>query len=125
MRRVEIKVGWTKHDLPRDQIAYAPFWDTYIHGQRQHVETIDVKVSCSLTDQQIAELVFVATNSPELLTGDAERVKAAILATGYRGREAHYSLSVGDTVTVAGDLYAVARSGWVQMPNVLQFEEGA
>lgn len=77
------------------------------------------------TVETLAEAVYEATNDPFAsnrhgLTGQVYR---AVRATGYDGRGAHYSLSVGDTVTVTGEGFpAIAveltRDGWAKLVRV-------
>lgn len=111
---IDVTIGWTMSDRAN---GYSSF-DGYQPGARQHTETITVDASSlDLTNpeavvHQIAEAAFVATNAP-FATGIAAQVAEAIAATGYHGREAgHYSLSVGDTVTVNEVTVACARFGW-------------
>jgi len=95
-----ITVGYTQGN--RDA-GYVPMIEGYRPGAAQHVLTISVQLSPDLEDQQIAELVFIATNAPDLDAGTPEqRIRDAIVDTGYKGTEAHWSLSIGDTVRVGG-----------------------
>lgn len=105
-----IVIGWTKSD--RDA-GYVSMMDGYRPGADQHVLSITVDLPPRLEPHRVAELVFIATNAPELDPASPEgAILHAIQATGYRGREAHFSLSVGDTVTVAGTKLACQAAGW-------------
>lgn len=126
-----VTIGWTKHDGSRtfNGQPYGPFFDPYIPGQPQHTETIWVDVADDFPSsleadadakldavRVIAEEVFHATNAPFVPEGSRlAQIAAAIEAKGYHGEGAHYSLSIGDTVTVAGLRLGCAREGWVQV----------
>jgi hypothetical protein len=110
MTQTTITIGWTKADRAND---YIPFSDGYRPGADQHTETITVPVSASLLG--VADAVYEATNNDgRLFRGSmAWHIQEELRATGYRGEEAsHYSLSVGDTVTVNGSRAICERSGW-------------
>lgn len=116
--KVEVTIGWTKSDLPE----YSSFADGYKPGAQQHTETIEVEVE-SFADPQhtveaVAEAAFVATNSPYEVSGLPAQIREAITATGYNGRGAHYSLSVGDTVTVGEVMMACESFGWKRVGRV-------
>ena len=113
MSTIEITIGWTKSDMER---GYSSF-SGYQPGAAQHTETIEVETlpfegEPQKTVEAIAEAAFVATNSPYEVTGLAAQIREAIAATGYRGQGAHYSLSVGDTVTVGEVMLACESFGW-------------
>lgn len=113
MPTIEITIGWTKSSLPE----YSSFCDGYKPGAEQHTETIEVEWSPKHPEPdwgalEVAEACFIATNSPYEVTGLAAEIRSAIAATGYDGRGAHYSLSVGDTVTVGEVMLACANFGW-------------
>jgi hypothetical protein len=126
MSTATITIGWTIHaahpDVPHryDATDYLPFSDTWRPGQPQHEETITVDLPditehpFNIGPRELAEAVFHATNAPDEPPADslAGRVLAAIQATGFRGEGAHYSLSVGDTVTINGTTLACAKRGW-------------
>jgi hypothetical protein len=61
--------------------------------------------------------VFIATNAPELDEDSPEElIRLAIEDTGYKGVEAHWSLSVGDTVSVqGGPRFACESTGWTEV----------
>ena len=134
---LEVVVGWTK---PNRSADYQPMSDGYRTGAEQHTEAFKVLwtnqpaaadeamlATLGVTAEEaeahrrlrvaetIAEACFYATNAPRLtlpegLTG---QVCEALDATGYRGEQAgHYSLSMGDTVTVEGVKLACSRVGW-------------
>ena len=102
MKTVTATVGWTKSSEDREYVSY---FDGYRLGAAQHEETVTFEVPDDYDDERVGWLLMEATNSPyvDLSTqgpaGDAFR---AIAATGYTGRQAHFSLSQGDTVTVNG-----------------------
>lgn len=108
MSATTITVGWTISDM---DAGYSSFSDGYRHGAKQHVETVTVDIPDDWTTEQVAEAVFVATNSPRP-DDTAEQIRSAISATGYNGRGAHWSFSVGDTVTVGDQTVACANFGW-------------
>jgi hypothetical protein len=133
MNTVTIIIGWTKHDGPRDQMAYTPFWDGWTPGQAQHYETIEVTLPDVLeypgeiSERDLAEACFAATNAPVAEGRPTSywrngsvvaRVWEAIQATGYRGEQAHYSLSVGDTVIINGAIWSCERVGWRKVGQV-------
>lgn len=138
-----VTVGWTRPNRAAD---YSPMSDGYRSGAEQHTETIEVEWSNqpSVPDDEmlralgveagvaeahrltrlvetIAEACFYATNAPHLtypqgLTGQICR---ALDATGYDGAAGgHYSLSVGDTVTVLEVTLACAPAGWARVSMV-------
>jgi len=116
----EVTIGWTMSDLAA---GYSSF-EGYRPGAKQHTETITVEwtnppmygdtLDLNRAAEVLAEACFYATNTPRLtypegLTGQVCR---AIHDTGYDGRGAHYSLSIGDTVTVGEITLACASLGW-------------
>jgi hypothetical protein len=105
-----VTVGWTKSDMPE----YSSFADGYRQGAEQHVEELEADGLEGLTLETIAEYVFLATNSPHDYSSDhpVTAIRAALEQTGYRGEGAHYSLSVGDTVTVDGRTLECGSWGW-------------
>jgi hypothetical protein len=116
---VEVTIGWTRSDRANGYSSH----DGYRPGASQHTETIVVTLDQSVADfvrdvpgtvERIAEAAFAATNHPypEGLTGLDGQVYTAIRATGYNGRGAHYSLSVGDTVSIAEVMLACDSIGW-------------
>lgn len=111
--QIDVTIGWTISDRAT---GYSSF-DGYRPGARQHTETLSIDLG--ETDQpvdrlveMIAEAAFEATNSPAPQMVVAQKIATALAATGYRGAEAHYSLSTGDTVTVGEVTLACARFGW-------------
>lgn len=118
---VSVTIGWTRSALPE----YSSFCDGYRPGASQHTETIEIEVG-DLTPvgaaEKIAEAVFCATNHPypEGLVGLSKQAFDAITATGYNGRGAHYSLSVGDTVTVGEVMLSCESDGWQQVSSEVQ-----
>lgn len=108
-----ITIGWTIHS---DGIyrGYVPYWDGYKPGTPQHVETIEVSLPSPMATESIAALVFDALNNPEP-RGASRLILDAVQATGYRGEGAHFSLSVGDTVTVNATMLSCERMGWTEV----------
>lgn len=119
---IEITIGWTRSEVVDGKLIYSSFGDGYRPGASQHTETITIRrdgppASPTLElVEHIAEAVFAATNDPGMRPDAygnlAQRIRHAIDATGYRGQGAHYSLSVGDTVTVNEVMLACEGSGW-------------
>lgn len=107
----KILVGYTKRDPISGYVGFADGWEP---GRAQHVLTITVDLPPGLEAHRVADLVFYATNSPDLDSDQwAGMIREAIDATGYTGEEAeHFSLSVGDTVTVDGIQLAARAAGW-------------
>lgn len=131
MTAVEVTIGWTKYPneqggaVTLDGRVHIPFWDGYVPGMPQHTETVTVEVDTEWRElaavvEHIAEEAYKATNSPEPTreTGLAQQIYLGVLETGYRGEGAHYSLSIGDTVTVGEVTLGCTREGWqrVVMP---------
>lgn len=116
-RAYTVAVGWTKSD---PATGYSPFSDGYRPGADQHTEifVLNIEQTASGTmfmEERIAEAVYAATNDPSVTVNDGTlegQVKEAIDATGYRGEGYHYSLSVGDTVTVGSLMLAVEPTGF-------------
>lgn len=112
---VDVTIGWTRSD---PETGYSSFSDGYRPGASQHRLTLRVTVpddaDVAAAVEAIAEAAFAATNhpAPETLTGYARQIHEGIAASGYIGREAHYSLSVGDTVSVGEVTLACAPTGW-------------
>ena len=112
---VDVTIGWTRSD---PEAGYSSFSDGYRPGASQHRLTVRVAVpddaDVAAAVEAIAEAAFAATNhpAPETLTGYARQIYEGIAASGYIGREAHYSLSVGDTVCVGEVTLACANTGW-------------
>lgn len=106
---VPITIGWTRSDMAK---GYSSF-SGYRHGAEQHTETIEIDLPTDVTPEQVGEYVFDATNNPFVPANSvAGQIAAAIEATGYHGREAHYSLSIGDTVTLGEVTVACDSFGW-------------
>lgn len=119
---IEVRIGWTKSDRAN---GYSSFCDGYRPGAEQH--TLDLEVTFSnppmgpdgidyqRTAEAVADACFTATNSPfpDMLQGISGQIYRLIRDSGYRGREAgHFSLSVGDTVTVGEVMLACEPLGW-------------
>lgn len=116
MRR-EVTIGWTLNN--RADRTYVSFSDGYREGVLQHEVTFTLDVADDVNGESIADAVFLATNAPSVAPGTlAAQILAEVAASGYTGRVegedyiGHYSLSVGDTVTVDGTKYACANIGW-------------
>lgn len=117
---IEVTIGWTRSD---PATGYSSFSDGYQPGASQHRLTlrVDVPTDADITAavEAIAEAAFAATNHPypDTLTGHAKQIYEGVQASGYTGREAHYSLSVGDTVTIAEVTLACAPTGWQRVAH--------
>jgi hypothetical protein len=114
-----ITIGWTKSDRAS---GYSSF-DGYRPGAEQHTETIEVDVPATgrWDAERLADHVYEAMNapaSPSVFGSVPEQIREAIAATGYRGEGAHYTFSVGDTVTVDGVTVACGRVGWQRVELV-------
>lgn len=117
---IEVTIGWTRSD---PATGYSSFSDGYQPGADQHRLTLRVDVptdaDIGAAVEAIAEAAFAATNhpDPDALTGYAKQIYEGVQASGYTGREAHYSLSVGDTVTIAEVTLACAPTGWQRVAH--------
>lgn len=96
-----IRVGFTRSDRAT---GYSSF-DGYREGAEQDLVDIVVKL-CPVPVETIAEAVFEATNAPYPVPGLAGDIRAALYDLPVR------SLSVGDTVEVAGNRVAVEPVGF-------------
>jgi hypothetical protein len=105
---VIITLGFTESD--RDA-GYVSFSDGYRHGARQQLVTIMLEGDGSRYDaEQWAEAAFVASNHPgEAPSGLARAIQ---LALADQVKVPLRSMSVGDTVTVHGQMWACENSGW-------------
>lgn len=103
-----ITLGFTESDRSRD---YSSFADGYRIGARQTSVTIALDGDGShLSAQQWAEAVFEASNLP---TPAADPIVAAIQhALAAQVQTPLRALSVGDTVTVGGRMWACEPVGW-------------
>lgn len=115
MTQIEVAIGWTRSDMER---GYSSF-DGYRPGASQHTETILVdmtgtNIPVEKWPELIAEACWHATNAPRLVypQGLVGQVCRLIDETGYHGEGAHYTLSVGDTVTLGEITLACAPLGW-------------
>lgn len=113
-RRVDMTIGWTKNTEQDRAEGYVSFFDGYEDGRAQETVSLTLTVPDDVTGGDLAEAVFHATNCPEDPCPDtlAGQILAGIQETGYRGEGAHFSLSVGDTVTVDGVRYCCESLGW-------------
>jgi hypothetical protein len=103
-----ITVGFTESD--RDA-GYVSFSDGYRPGARQQLVTITLEGDGTQYDpEELAEAAFVASNHPgEAPTGPARAIQ---LALAEQAPGPLRSLSVGDTVTMHGQMWACENSGW-------------
>nr|MDT0658761.1 hypothetical protein [Micromonospora sp. DSM 115978] len=103
-----ITLGFTESDRDAN---YVSFSDGYRPEARQQLIAIMLEGDGSQYDaEQWAEAAFVASNHPgEAPTGPARAIQLA-LAEQVTGPLR--SLSVGDTVTVRGQVWACENSGW-------------
>lgn len=114
-----VTVGWTINTKDREYVSFADGWK---EGAPQHAVTFRIVSDEIWSPQEVAEKVFVATNAPGLREGSLEaEILARIVASGWNGDlhdddlYGHFSLSVGDTVTVNGTRFACASFGWDQL----------
>ncbi|MEV4201075.1 hypothetical protein [Micromonospora globbae] len=103
-----ITLGFTESDRSRD---YSSFADGYRIGARQTSVTIALDGDGShLSAQQWAEAVFEASNLPapaaDPIVAAIQHALAAQVQTPLR------ALSVGDSVTVGGQMWACEPVGW-------------
>ncbi len=106
-----ITLGFTESDRDR---GYSSFTDGYRIGARQTSVTIALEGDGTvMSGEQWAEAVFIASNQPAV-AGDP--VAAAIRhALAEQVHTPLRSLSVGDTVTVHGHMWACDPTGWHQV----------
>jgi hypothetical protein len=115
--QVEMRIGWTK-----SRPGYSSFMHGYVHGEEQHTEDITVDAPDEYFEDSIengvhrlAEAAFIATNAPFEVDGVPKQIRDAVYASGYTGEQAHYSLSVGDTVTVGEVMLSCDHHGWLRV----------
>lgn len=106
-----VKIGWTKH---------SDYWTFQPQAERHWVE---FNLASGLEPEVVAEAAFEATNSPSRLSPLAQAILWKIEAAGYTGKEAHYSLSVGDVVQVGEVLLACERAGWTRVAPPAELTE--
>ena len=106
-----VTLGFTESDRDR---GYSSFTDGYRIGARQMSVTIALEGDgTAMSGEQWAEAVFVASNQPAT-AGDP--VAAAIrYALAEQAHPPLRSVSVGDTVTVHGQMWACDPTGWHQV----------
>lgn len=103
-----ITLGFTE---PRDSDEYLSFSDGYRIGAPQLSVTIALDGNGSRWDaQQWAEATFAASNLPD--TAGDPAVAAIQHALAEQVHTPLRALSVGDTVTVHGQMWACDRAGW-------------
>lgn len=132
MTDIDITIGWTRSEVVDGHLVYSSFGEGYRPGASQHTEDIALRFDGpdgildldGLLDlvTGIAEAAFMATNHPEPQRLDRSSVAGQIFATldarGFDGRASgHYSLSVGDTVTVGEVMLACASLGWERVAS--------
>ncbi len=104
-----ITLGFTESDRDND---YSSFADGYRLGARQMSVTIAIEGDGRLlTAEQWAQAAFVGSNHPgQAPAGPARAIQSAL------AEQLHFplrSLSVGDTVTVHGQMWACeSGAGW-------------
>ena len=116
--KTTVTIGWTLLNTEDPTREYVSFSDGYREGAPQHEVTFEIE-TYGVTGRHVAESAFIATNAPEVGPETlAGHILAKISESGYTGRvdrkgyAGHYSLSVGDTVTVDGAKYACEPFGW-------------
>lgn len=112
-----ITIGFTESQ--RD-IDYVSFSDGYKIGAKQESVTIALEGETTGTPTiDVLDGVFAAVGNhptPETLTGFAGAVHVAL--TEQVWRPIIRSLSVGDTVTVNGQMWACDRDGWHRVDDI-------
>jgi hypothetical protein len=107
---VIITIGFTESDRARD---YSSFSDGYRIGAWQASLTIALEgAATGVPDEDLLEAVFAAAGNhpaPQTLTGLAGAVFHALAEQVHHGFR---SLSVGDTVTIKGQMWACDPAGW-------------
>lgn len=125
MTTTVLLIGLTKSDRQND---YSSFDDGYRPGAAQSVVRVTVTTDeFAPTAVEWAEAVFEAMNAPFDLTGPARLVQEELTRLNTRFGVRMRSLSVGDTVTIAGDpqtgtggtMLACDAAGWVDVLNEL------
>jgi hypothetical protein len=105
---VIIVLGFTQSDRAAD---YVSFCDGYRVGVRQVTVTIALEGDGSqYSAEDWAEAAFVASNYPG--QAPAGPARAIQLALAEQAPGPLRSLSVGDTVTAHGQMWACENSGW-------------
>jgi hypothetical protein len=108
---VIITLGLTESDLDR---GYSSFSDGYRLGARQISVTVALEGDGTrLSGEQWAEAVFVASNHPGRSRDPIVAAIQQALADQVHGRLR--SVSVGDTVTAHGQMWACDPAGWHQV----------
>src|SRR5262245_42585818 len=103
-----ITLGFTESDRAR---GYSSFSDGFRIGARRVCVTIALEgAGTARTAQQRAEAVFAASNDPSSIRDPS--VTAIRIALTHQAPGPLRSLSVGDTVTVHGQLLACEPAGW-------------
>ncbi len=103
-----ITLGFTESDRDND---YCSFSDGYRLGARQVSLTVALDGDgLLLTGEQWAEAAFAASNHPG--QAPAGPARAIQLALTEQVRFPLRSLSVGDTVTAHGQMWACESTGW-------------
>lgn len=103
-----ITLGFTESNRSRD---YSSFADGYRIGARQITVTIALEGhGTHLSPRQWADAVFAASNLPG--PSSDPTVAAIQHALAEQVHTPLRSLSVGDTVTVHGQMWACAPTGW-------------
>jgi hypothetical protein len=103
-----ITLGFTQFDRAA---GYSSFSDGYRLGARQESVTIVLEGDgSSFTAQQWAAAAFTASNHPG--HAPAGPARAIQLAVAEQVRFPLRSLSVGDTVTARGEMWACEPVGW-------------
>lgn len=106
-----ITLGFTESEPAHNYLSYT---DGYLVGARQSSVTIVLEGhGRSLAAAKWAQAAFVASNHPG--PAPAGPARAIQLALAAQARWPLRSLSVGDTVTVHGQMWACDPQGWQQV----------
>jgi hypothetical protein len=123
MSVVQVTIGSTKREQPNHP-NYRVF-EPYEVGLAQHFVNVTFVSKFSGDPERVADQVYEAMNNPSP-TGKVAEILALVQETGFNGSQSgHFSLSVGDTVTVDGRVFACDRYGWKEVGQVVHVHEEA
>lgn len=119
MTDIDVTIGWnTARDAEGRNLGWARGW---MPGDTMHTEELTLEAPGTARPaidflEVVCEAAFDATNNPaptESLTPFGRQIREALAARGFDGSQSgHYSLSVGDTVTVAEVMFECRAFGW-------------
>lgn len=119
MTKIDVVIGWnTARDPEGRHLGWARGWKP---GDPMHTEELTLEAPGTTRPaldflEVICEAAFSATNDPrptEDLTPFGRQIREALAERGFDGSQSgHYSLSVGDTVTIAEIMFECKAFGW-------------